>query len=379
MFIRSFIYSLKTIFRSRTAVAWNLLFPIALGTMFYAAFSGLDEDSALNAIPVAIVSEQEDSEFLTVVSELSKEDDPLFDPVYVTEEEALELLENKEIIGILYDDSPVTLSVYSEMTSMLLEQSILNSFVEQYNINAEIIMDAIENHPEVLPTLIDELSAETAYGTEISYSDGNMSESLSYFFNLIAMNCLYGCLAGIQIAIHNQANLSTIAARKVVSSGKQFSRIFGEICSAITFQYICIGTSLLYQIFVLDIDFGSNFGYVALAALAGCVMGVSLGYFVGCFGKMGEGVKVGLCMAVSMICCFLSGLMAGNMRILVEQVCPWFNKINPAALISDSFYSLVVYESHSRYMTNIITLFGLSLLLCVGGVLIGRRNKYAAL
>ena len=81
MFIRSFIYSLKTIFRSRTAVAWNLLFPIALGTMFYAAFSGLDEDSALNAIPVAIVSEQEDSEFLMVVSELSKEDDPLFDPV----------------------------------------------------------------------------------------------------------------------------------------------------------------------------------------------------------------------------------------------------------------------------------------------------------
>ena len=84
-------------------------------------------------------------------------------------------------------------------------------------------------------------------------------------------------------------------------------------------------------------------------------------------------------MAITMICSFLSGLMVGGMRILVAQICPWFNHVNPAALISDSFYALSVYRSHDRYFLNLAMLLVLSALFYLGGFLLVRRKKYAAL
>ena len=57
--------------------------------------------------------------------------------------------------------------------------------------------------------------------------------------------------------------------------------------------------------------------------------------------------------AVTMTFCFLSGLMVGDMRMNIENSCPIINKINPAALITDSFYALEIYDTYDRFLTNI--------------------------
>ena len=80
-----------------------------------------------------------------------------------------------------------------------------------------------------------------------------------------------------------------------------------------------------------------------------------------------------------MLLSFLSGLMMGNIRIYIENYIPWLNRINPAALISDSFYALSIYQSHSRYLTNLATLIVISVLFCATGFIMVRRDKYAAL
>ena len=59
--------------------------------------------------------------------------------------------------------------------------------------------------------------------------------------------------------------------------------------------------------------------------------------------------------------------------------CPLLNRINPAALISDALYSLVVYPSYTRFFTNIAGLLLLSALFCLGGLALVRRKKYASL
>lgn len=380
--IRSFTYTFKRLLRQKTQLFWNLLFPILLGTMFNVAFSGLASDEAFDPIPVAVVleSQNEESSFRTTIDTLSEADDDQFlEASYTTEEEALSLLEQKEIIGILYEGSPIHLSISAEMPTMKLEQSILNAFVEQYNMNYRAIESIAKNHPEKLQDAIKQLSSDINYNTETSYSTGTMDEKLTYFFNLIAMTCLFSYAGGLTVAIDNQANLSALAARKSISPVHKFISLFGELCATFTYHYLCILISLFYLIFVLKIDFGSEGGYITLAALAGCIVGVGLGFFVGCIGKMKEGTKYGILMAVSMICCFLSGLMVGNMRVLVSQTCPWLNHINPAAVISDSFYSLTVYQSHQRYFINIGTLLLLSALFYIGGVFMIRREKYAAL
>ena len=59
-----------------------------------------------------------------------------------------------------------------------------------------------------------------------------------------------------------------------------------------------------------------------LITFLGCLIGVSLGFFVGSLGKMREGVKIGILLAVSMTCCFLSGLMNNTMKDIVEKNIP---------------------------------------------------------
>ena len=382
MFIRSFYYSFLQLIRQKTMLFWNLCFPLLLSTMFNVAFGDLSKEESFDVIPVAVVlNESADVYgFKETINLLSEEgEDQFLNATFTTEDEAMALLEDKEIIGILYEGSPVTMTVSAEMSSNKLEQSILCAFVEQYNLNIDAITNIATNSPENLPAALELLDIDVDYNTETSFSDGNLDEALSYFFNLVAMSCLYSYMSGILVVTNTQANLSTLGARRCISPVNKMLSLFAELCAGIAYQFLCTALSLFYMIFVLKIDFGSELGYTLLATFVGCTTGVSMGFFIGSFGKMEAGPKNGIMMAITMICSFLSGLMVGGMRLIVAEVCPWFNNINPAALISDSFYSLTVYQSHDRFFQNILSLLALSLLFYLGGFLLVRRKKYAAL
>ena len=71
--------------------------------------------------------------------------------------------------------------------------------------------------------------------------------------------------------------------------------------------------------------------------------------------------------------------MVGNMRVLIDRVAPGVNRINPAALITDSFYCLSIFEGHARYTRNIVTLLLLSVLFIGLGILKTRRSRYASI
>ena len=84
-------------------------------------------------------------------------------------------------------------------------------------------------------------------------------------------------------------------------------------------------------------------------------------------------------MAVSLASCFFSGLMVNTMKPMIIEKAPWFNDINPAALISDAFYCLNVYSDYSRYIQKNITMIILSVLMAAIGFILTRRRKYASL
>ena len=82
---------------------------------------------------------------------------------------------------------------------------------------------------------------------------------------------------------------------------------------------------------------------------------------------------------MTMISCFLSGLMIADMKSIISQHCPVVNKLNPAALISDLFYCLSIYDDYSRYISVTATLLIMTVLFTAGGFLLTRRKKYASI
>ena len=61
------------------------------------------------------------------------------------------------------------------------------------------------------------------------------------------------------------------------------------------------------------------------------------------------------------------------------SIFPIVNRINPAAIISDCFYSLCVFEDMNMYIRCIASMGVWTVVLAVCSVIILRREKYANL
>ena len=84
-------------------------------------------------------------------------------------------------------------------------------------------------------------------------------------------------------------------------------------------------------------------------------------------------------MSVTMLMCFFSGLMMGDMKATIELNVPIINDLNPPAVISDSLYYLNVDEGLGRFFIKVLFMAIFSAIFVIGGFLLTRRKKYASL
>ena len=59
MFWHNFVYSLKTLFKSKSLIFWTFVFPILLGTFFKLAFSNIEKNEVLEVFNIAVVNNKE--------------------------------------------------------------------------------------------------------------------------------------------------------------------------------------------------------------------------------------------------------------------------------------------------------------------------------
>ena len=376
MFFHNFKYSLKNAFRQKEFLFWILAFPIILGTFFYVAFNSMyEKESMFNKIPVAIVENTENTAFKEVIKELSSGEDAMFDSKFTDSQTALDMLKTNDISGIINVDSELSLTVSNDG----IKQTIIKSFLDQYQIRESIITDTVNNNPQNLQSVIDAMSQEINCNESLSLSNGNMDTYIQYFYNLIAMAAFFGSISGLYIAINNQGNLSAIAARKCISPTNKLTSITASLLASFVGQVVCVSIGITYILFILKVDMGDKIPMVYLSGAVGSLTGVTMGFFIGSFGRLNQNVKMAISMSVTMLSCFLSGLMIGNMKSVIEMYVPIVNRINPAALISDLFYCLNIYNDYRRYTEKFVTLLILSVVFTIGGFLLTRRKKYASL
>ena len=376
MFLHNLKYEIKTGLRAKDLIFWLMIFPIVLGLFFKIAFDGIYEKTTqFSAVPAAVVEIRENEIFHSVIDTIEDSDEPLLSVTYTDEENALELLKNGDVTGIIYVDEKLSVTVTGEG----IEETILTSFVEQYTTQEKIIRDTIEKDPLKTEAVVSALSEERSVLNEIPLTDGNTDNFAQYFYNLIAMVALYGTLTGIHITIGNQANLSALGARKNCSPTPKSISLAASLLGRYLVQTVCMIICVTFIHFVLKIDLGSKLPLVYLSSVIGGTVGVSMGFFVGSIGNLKEELKIGVSVAFSMLLCFLSGLMVADMKAIIAENIPWLNSINPAAVISDSFYCLNIYNDYERFTVKIITMLITSAIFVLLGFVLSRRKKYASL
>ena len=104
--------------------------------------------------------------------------------------------------------------------------------------------------------------------------------------------------------------------------------------------------------------------------------GLSLGIFIATVFKCSENLKTGIIISVTMLGCFLSGMMGVTMKYIVDKNIPILNRINPASMITDGFYTLYYYDNLDRYYFNLVSLGIFAIILISIAIGFLRRQKY---
>lgn len=365
-------YDILVKIKNFNAIFWSLFFPLILGTLFYFAFGQIDE-ADFEAVPAAVVAgEDADTVFMDFLKSISDSEEPLIQLKEMSQTEAAEALNSHKISGIFVVNESPSLTVSGNG----LEESILQSLLESYENGKKTLTTVALTHPEGMEAAIEQMSEYTELVQQVSLGGKTTDGNAQFFYALIAMACLYGAFIGFGSAITLQANLTALAARRCVTPTHKLTLIVSEMLSSFLLHFFNLLVLLIYMRYILHLNFNGQFPDMLLVSMIGGMIGVAMGIFIGSIGRMGEGIKVGILLAISMTCSFLSGLMNNTMKNIVEQHVPVINRINPAALISDAFYCINVYNDTARYTRNLITLSIMCVVLIFASFCLVRRERY---
>ena len=385
--LHNFKYTLKTLFKNKILIFWTFAFPLIMATFFNMAFKNITNSEKLDIIDIAVVNNEEyqnNEIYRNTLEQLSNSnEDQLFNIVYVDEQQAKELLDNNKITGyikleettkIVFKENGINETILKYVTEEIEEKSIMIKNLSEQEIEKEIKTGNYNINYDELTNKIKELMQ-----TETNIKDVS-SKKLDYamieYYTLIAMTCLYGGTISMYVINQKLPNMCNIGKRISVSPTKKKTTILSSLISSYITQLIGLALLFIYTIFILKVDYGTNTPLIILLGMVGSLTGLSLGLLIGTIIKKNENIKIGILIGITMLGCFLSGMMGITMKYIIDKNIPLINKLNPAAIITDGFYSLYYYDTLDRYWYNIISLLIISLILILISANSLRRQKY---
>jgi ABC-2 type transport system permease protein len=361
-------YSFLNTIREFSVTFWCGVFPLILATLFYLSFGAYLNNDEFEPVNTGVVIESSDSEFLEVLESIDGE--------YINTKEynlddAKDALGKGDINGYYIVSEDISLKVPSEGVSA----SILSGILSSYEKNITLIKDILANNPENLDEALAAMEGSEIGVNDVSLSGKVISVNNQFFYALIAMACLYGNFLGT-FAINNiQADLSPLGMRRSVTPTHKMQVILSEFITNVSIHFFNLIVLIIY-IKLLGVVLGGNIGLILIVCLAGAVNGVALGMLIGVSCKKSANFKTGISLAVSMSLSFLAGLMFAGMKGVVQVKAPIVNLINPAALISDTFYSMTVFDSMERFTMDIAILLAETVVMLLISFIIVRRERY---
>ena len=387
MFYQNLKYSLKILLRNKALIFWTFAFPIILGLFFNLAFQNIEKNEQLQVIDIAIINSNDYNNNKIVkesLNELTKGKNKLFNIKLTDEKTSKDLLKNNKIIGYLtFKENQVNITVKNSG----VEETILKQVLEQIQTNSKIINKKVEKEISEQVATNKKINYEQIYQSALSLinkndikinniSNKNLSYTMIEYYTLIAMACLYGALISMFIINYQLPNMNSTGKRISASPINKTKQLISSLLSAYIVQIIGLLLLFLFTIFILKVDYGKNLLYVIITSLCGALSGLSLGVATSTLFKTNENAKTGIIIAITMLFCFLSGMMGITMKYIIDKNIPLLNMINPANMITDALYSLYYHNTFDRFYKDILSLLIFSFIMILISIKGLRRQKY---
>lgn len=371
MFLHIFKYQLKLKLRDKISVFWSLAFPVILAILFNIAFANVLAGEKFEKIEIGFVNQL--NEETDLLSTLNKSN--LFNIQKLDAKSAEAMLSINKLDGYITENYNISITVNKSG----IKQSILKEFVDIYEGRCSTIENIVKSRPEILTTnFLEEASLSNSYIEEKPL--GNSTDvTVIFFYTLIAMVCLLGANFGSDDILNIQGNQSPRAARINVAPENKLKILLPSLCASMTYHFSIVFVYIIFINKILNIDFGASFGPVILLVFVACFTSIAMGTMLSALINKKQSTKTAIILAITMFGSFLSGMMAIQVKYLVQKYAPLISYINPANLITDGLYCLYYYDSFNRYFLNLSILGGLGIIFIVITYIVLRRQQYASI
>lgn len=352
--MKLFYYRFKALVGDKALLFWSFAFPMLLAVFFNFTLVDVHKGNTLDVIPVAITEVSENT--LNMVETL--EDANLIE-VISTDTSLIEMLDSGEIEAIISDkDGKINL----EVKNSNLNVSILSMAVEEYNRQVSYIEEVAAKSPANIQPFVDSLL------TDDNFIEKDNQEVFSpvviYFYTTLAMLCLYAGNWGQKSSEFLNPLQSGMGIRNSIAPTSKAKVIFQELGAVYFIFLLEFIIHTLFLKYILGVPLGEEPLLYIMTGLIGGMLSITIGYVSGVSFKdknKGQMFITYFGLASS----FLSGMMAIDIRNLVNDYIPWIKIFSPGSLITDNLYYIVLQEDTMKIWINILFMLGASILLWI--------------
>lgn len=370
-------YRIKCFLKNKTLIFWTFLFPCALATIFNFVLKDIQILEERELIKVAVVEVNNES-LKGVIDELSNRegDNYILDTTYTTSNKAEAMLDDGKVSAVIHLEEKPRLDVISYGYDQTILKSLINSYSRVYSQFSHLLQSD--------PSLLQKMTIEELYNSNLEIkekqSEGSKKDvNMVYFYNAVAMCCLYGMLWGVRICSDSQATQSKQAARVNVSPLPKWKALGIDFLIGFSCIVIEVSLSVLYMNTVLDIAFTSHLGLLLIVLMASAFMSLSLGILVGTIKALKFEAKVGVISVITIFLNFLAGMMANTLPYIIDTYAPIVRYINPVDLIVRSFSMLYYYTDMQPVYLNVAIMLMIGSVVFVISYMRIRRVSYASI
>ena len=389
MFFHNFKYTFKILLKNKTLVFWSIVWPLILVSLFNMAFSNMINSEQLDTIDIGVVDNEnyKKQEYLSsTLGELSdkQNENYMFNITYESHEKLNELLEDKKIDGyiecnkdeikIIVKENGINQTVIKYVLDEVKEYEELISRIVMNKATIEMMKGQVPDTNKIVEGIMSKLNENKECIN--NKSNRNMDYMMIEYYTVIAMASLYSCLISSEAVKNYLANINKKGARVTLAPIKRITLLFSGLLASFIIQIISIAVLLLYTKYGLKVDYGSRIDLVILLSIIGSLAGLTLGVVVGSATLKNDNTRIGIMNVIVMLGCFFSGMMGVTMKYIIDSNVPIINKLNPANMITDGFYSLYYYESLNRFYFNLISLLIFMAICMFISFLMIRRKRY---
>lgn len=378
MFWKNVLYNIKIVIKRKYSLMWLIVFPIFLSTFFFFAFGSVSMTATYEKSDVAIVMEGENAIFMSYfnsVADSAGEDteSALFNSVEVgTRLEAEGLLATNEVHSVFVVNSNDVILLVTQFTT---NETMAKSFLDNFKSNEATIKSIVANGGSV-EQAIESLTISQSI-IDIPISDNEVDQVATMYFALIGMICLMFAFCGADIVKFTKPSQSVQAQRVTLSSTSREKIFASSYIGMFLASMVIISLSIFHIGVVLGVNIG-NIGYVLIIGISGVFAGIGLGMLISSVLKTSYETNDNIISITTLVLGFLAGLMSPDIKAMITSKVPFFNYINPVALISDAFSSLTYFNSMGEFWIRIVILWVIGSVSTIISLFNLRRNCYAS-